>query len=313
MLIIILNCVTLGMYRPCEDTTCDSRRCLVLAGFDHFIFAFFAVEMVIKMIAMGILGKLGYMKESWNKLDFFIVAAGTLEYSLDLDGVNLSAIRTIRVLRPLRAINRVPSLRILVVLLLDTLPMLGNVLLLCFFVFFIFGIIGVQLWKGLLRNRCYLDDNVTFPNLTEFYKPDDPYTDYVCSLPTDKGMLSCEDQTIRPAYPIDNVQCNNTLYFNNFTEKCTNWNQYYTECKTSPENPFLGSISFDNILYAWVAIFQIISLEGWVDIQYLLQDSHSKWVWIYFVFLIVVSKYNNANHPGFRIMHLRLSSHSIFG
>ena len=50
-----------------------------------------------------------------------------------------------------------PGLRILVMLLLDTLPMLGNVLMLCFFVFFIFGIVGVQLWKGLLRNRCYLE------------------------------------------------------------------------------------------------------------------------------------------------------------
>ena len=48
-------------------------------------------------------------------------------------------------------------MRILVTLLLDTLPMLGNVLMLCFFVFFIFGIIGVQLWSGLLRNRCFLD------------------------------------------------------------------------------------------------------------------------------------------------------------
>jgi hypothetical protein len=55
------------------------------------------------------------------------------------------------------------GMRILVMLLLDTLPMLGNVLLLCFFVFFIFGIIGVQLWAGLLRNRCFLDlpDNVS--------------------------------------------------------------------------------------------------------------------------------------------------------
>ena len=47
-------------------------------------------------------------------------------------------------------------MRILVMLLLDTLPMLGNVLLLCFFVFFIFGIVGVQLWAGLLRQRCYI-------------------------------------------------------------------------------------------------------------------------------------------------------------
>ena len=50
------------------------------------------------------------------------------------------------------------GMRILVMLLLDTLPMLGNVLLLCFFVFFIFGIIGVQMWAGLLRQRCYISE-----------------------------------------------------------------------------------------------------------------------------------------------------------
>ena len=50
------------------------------------------------------------------------------------------------------------GMRILVTLLLDTLPMLGNILMLCFFVFFIFGIIGVQMWKGLLRQRCFVPD-----------------------------------------------------------------------------------------------------------------------------------------------------------
>lgn len=52
------------------------------------------------------------------------------------------------------------GMRILVTLLLDTLPMLGNVLALCFFVFFIFGIVGVQLWAGLLRNRCFMGEDV---------------------------------------------------------------------------------------------------------------------------------------------------------
>lgn len=32
-----------------------------------------------------------------------------VEYSLDLQNINLTAIRTVRVLRPLKAINRVPS------------------------------------------------------------------------------------------------------------------------------------------------------------------------------------------------------------
>eukprot|EP00057_Strongylocentrotus_purpuratus_P018614 XP_011673088.1 PREDICTED: voltage-dependent T-type calcium channel subunit alpha-1G [Strongylocentrotus purpuratus] len=290
MMVIILNCITLGMYRPCSDIECDSQRCLILQGFDHFIFAFFAAEMVVKVMAMGFIGKQGYLGETWNRLDFFIVVAGIseyimdiLEYSLNLENVSLSAIRTIRVLRPLRAINRIPSLRILVMLLLDTLPMLGNVLMLCFFVFFIFGIIGVQLWKGLLRNRCFLDLNVTvtvgdgYPNLTQFYTESEPWTDYVCSLPSDKGMRQCSE--IKPLYSLDGLICNGTAlpdadnsYVANSSE-CVNWNQYYTKCAISDENPFLSSISFDNILYAWIAIFQPYELTEAIEISNLIFTS----------------------------------------
>ena len=107
---------------------------------------------------------------------------------------------------------------------------------------------------------------------------------------------------------------------------CINWNQYYSECRDGNQNPFQGTISFDNIGSAWVAIFlvsrlkqivgrliirpstpeemahgapsgtfnsilsllQVISLEGWTDIMYYIQDAHSFWDWIYFVLLIVV-------------------------
>ncbi len=44
--------------------------------FDDCIFAFFAVEMVIKMIALGIFGSKCYLGDTWNRLDFFIVMAG---------------------------------------------------------------------------------------------------------------------------------------------------------------------------------------------------------------------------------------------
>lgn len=43
---------------------------------DDFIFAFFAIEMFIKMVAMGIWGKGTYLAETWNRLDCFIVVAG---------------------------------------------------------------------------------------------------------------------------------------------------------------------------------------------------------------------------------------------
>lgn len=77
--------------------------------FDDVIFAFFALEMSIKMVAMGIYGKKTYLADSWNRLDCFIVFAGLLEYVMHVENLNLTAIRTIRVLRPLRAINRIPS------------------------------------------------------------------------------------------------------------------------------------------------------------------------------------------------------------
>ena len=97
MTVILLNCATLGMFQPCEDTVCDSQRCKILkvrregliAGkyrtiilylffqiCDDVIYLYFTVEMFIKMLAMGIAGKGCYLSETWNRLDFFIVMAG---------------------------------------------------------------------------------------------------------------------------------------------------------------------------------------------------------------------------------------------
>jgi len=182
-------------------------------------------------------------------------------------------------------------MRILVMLLLDTLPMLGNVLLLCFFVFFIFGIVGVQLWKGLLRNRCFLQLNTTtildhplfeyvclllflkkiismncsfsdFP-LRPFYIPPDQDS-FVCSHPHASGMTKCSEI---PKTRKGNLTCeldfeSSTAQLANNPNKtingCVNWNQYYKFCNVSDRNPFSGSISFDNIGLAWVVIFQVI-------------------------------------------------------
>ncbi|XP_012892384.1 PREDICTED: voltage-dependent T-type calcium channel subunit alpha-1G isoform X10 [Dipodomys ordii] len=301
MLVILLNCVTLGMFRPCEDIACDSQRCRILQAFDDFIFAFFAVEMVVKMVALGIFGKKCYLGDTWNRLDFFIVIAGMLEYSLDLQNVSFSAVRTVRVLRPLRAINRVPSMRILVTLLLDTLPMLGNVLLLCFFVFFIFGIVGVQLWAGLLRNRCFLPENFSLPlsvDLERYYQTEnEDESPFICSQPRENGMRSCRSvPTLRgeggggPPCGLDY-----NAYNSSSNTTCVNWNQYYTNCSAGEHNPFKGAINFDNIGYAWIAIFQVITLEGWVDIMYFVMDAHSFYNFIYFILLIIVGSFFMIN------------------
>uniref|UniRef100_A0A7N8WT43 Calcium channel, voltage-dependent, T type, alpha 1H subunit a n=1 Tax=Mastacembelus armatus TaxID=205130 RepID=A0A7N8WT43_9TELE len=293
MLVILLNCVTLGMFQPCEDVTCQSEWCRILQVLDDCIFAFFAVEMVIKMVALGIFGANCYLGDKWNQLDFVIVMAGVMEYSLDGHNASLSAIRTVRVLRPLRAINRVPSMRILVTLLLDTLPMLGNVLLLCFFVFFIFGIVGVQLWAGLLRNRCFLGEDEG---------EDSPF---ICSAGRENGMLRCHDV---PPYTESGAECSlaapppSSALIGSapavggaHVNGCINWNQYYNVCRPGDLNPHKGAVNFDNICYAWIAIFQVITLEGWVDIMYYVMDAHSFYNFIYFILLIIVGSFFMIN------------------
>jgi len=65
------------MYQPCKDAEkCQDTRCEILSVSDNVIYAFFVLEMIIKVIAMGFLGKKGYLAETWNKLDMFIIVAG---------------------------------------------------------------------------------------------------------------------------------------------------------------------------------------------------------------------------------------------
>ncbi|KAF7650118.1 hypothetical protein LDENG_00130890 [Lucifuga dentata] len=190
-------------------------------------------------------------------------------------------------------------MRILVTLLLDTLPMLGNVLLLCFFVFFIFGIVGVQLWAGLLRNRCFVEDNFSFPlsvDLGKYYHTEnDDENPFICSQPRENGMQHCS--SVPTLYEEGGLQCKLDMYSYNSTDNttCVNWNQYYTNCSAGLVNPFKGAINFDNICYAWIAIFQVITLEGWVDIMYFVMDAHSFYNFIYFILLIIIGSFFMIN------------------
>jgi hypothetical protein len=75
----------------------------------------FTSEAAIKIFALGLYsGKKTYLKNGWNFLDFIIVVAGLLEFSLqlaDVQGINLRPLRTLRILRPLKAVKQIPSLK----------------------------------------------------------------------------------------------------------------------------------------------------------------------------------------------------------
>jgi hypothetical protein len=215
---------------------------------------FFLMECICKVMALGlVIGSRTYLSNGWNWLDFVVVIIGTIELlPTGSSAGNLSALRSFRVLRPLRVITKFEPLRFLVIVVLKSVPELRNVFGLCLFVWFVFGIIGVQLFQGATRGACY--DVDTGANT---------------------GTALCSPLRLSNDDPIqDQILCPMTQ-----------------ECLKLFTPPNGGVTNFDNILAAFVNIFQVMTQQGWTDIMYALQDSLSFHVWIYFVALNFIGPY----------------------
>lgn len=82
---------------------------------------------------------------------------------------------------------------------------------------------------------------------------------FICSAIIN-GMVKCTDV---PRYREGEMECNlnaslgHTLSGPDTRNGCVNWNQYYSECLPGESNPHKGAVNFDNIGYAWIAIFQV--------------------------------------------------------
>ena len=87
---------------------------------------------------------------------------------------------------------------------------------------------------------------------------------------------------------------------------CTNASLHWRghECREGTmcleyENPHYGITNYDNIAYAWLTIFQCITLEGWTPIMYMYMDALTGWAILYFVLLVFTG--------GFFLLNLALA------
>ncbi len=285
ILAIVLNCTFLALTEPTKEDGVGRNKLVNDSEVPFTVL--FIVEACIKVVAMGLYfeetkvthataksrkkAKLGkyfppsveyvyiptYLKDGWNVLDFVVVVSGII--SLSGTKSSVSSIRTVRVLRPLRTISALPGMRILVGTIIRSLPMMGNVLLLSAFLFIVFGISGIQLFKGILRNRCFATiegiegggGQNTTRSLGELVVVD---SERVCSTSSKYSWVG---------------------HVCSAGEVCADYG-----------NPNYGITSFDNILWAWLTIFQIITLEGWTPIMYNVMDATTCWSMFYFIVLI---------------------------
>ena len=96
MVVILVNCVCLALTDPL-DRDCVKAQCQHLTKINSFVLYFFVAEMVVKMVAMGVIGKKSYFAEGWNRLDFLIVVAGYVCHVSFFGEVNLERWRRVSI------------------------------------------------------------------------------------------------------------------------------------------------------------------------------------------------------------------------
>ncbi|XP_063796893.1 voltage-dependent L-type calcium channel subunit alpha-1D isoform X15 [Pseudophryne corroboree] len=65
-----------------------------------------------------------------------------------------------------------------------------------------------------------------------------------------------------------------------------------SECKSGWAGPNGGITNFDNFAFAMLTVFQCITMEGWTDVLYWVNDAIGcEWPWVYFVSLIILGSF----------------------
>ena len=110
---IIVASITLAIENPLTDP--NSQRNKILSIVDILTTVFFSVEVIIKVIANGLIfnGKNSYLLNKWNIIDFIVVTVSIFALSMPESNAQfLKTIRLRRLFRPIRVISRNEGLKV---------------------------------------------------------------------------------------------------------------------------------------------------------------------------------------------------------
>ena len=151
MLLIALSSVKLAMESYFADSDKDSTMVKVSEELDYVFNYLFNLECVLKVFALGFAMDEGsYLRDSWNKLDFFIVVTSNIDMALaNTDIPALKVLRMLRMIRPLRVISHNPQLKMIVAALFESVGSIVNVSFIVLIVWLMFAIYGMNTFMGL--------------------------------------------------------------------------------------------------------------------------------------------------------------------
>uniref|UniRef100_A0A6G1RWN9 Voltage-dependent L-type calcium channel subunit alpha n=1 Tax=Hypotaenidia okinawae TaxID=2861861 RepID=A0A6G1RWN9_9GRUI len=265
LLTIFANCVALAIYIPFPEDDSNATNSN-LERVEYLFLIIFTVEAFLKVIAYGLLfHPNAYLRNGWNLLDFIIVVVGLfsaiLEQATKADGGNSIGgkgagfdVKALRAFRVLRPLRLVSGVPSLQVVLNSIIKAMVPLLHIALLVLFVIIIYAI-IGLELFMGKMHKTCYNVQGGLIDTPAEDDP--------------SPCAPQSAHGR------QCQNG-----------------TECKAGWEGPKHGITNFDNFAFAMLTVFQCITMEGWTDVLYWMQDAMGyELPWVYFVSLVIFGSF----------------------
>ncbi|KAM4855850.1 voltage-dependent L-type calcium channel subunit alpha-1D isoform X5 [Urocitellus parryii] len=263
LLAIFANCVALAIYIPFPEDDSNSTN-HNLEKVEYAFLIIFTVETFLKIIAYGLLlHPNAYVRNGWNLLDFVIVIVGLFSVILEqltkeTEGGNHSSGKSggfdVKALRAFRVLR---PLR-----LVSGVPSLQVVLNSIIKAMVpLLHIALLVLFVIIIYAIIGLELFIGKMHKTCFF--------------ADSDIVAEED----PA----------PCAFSGNGRQCT---ANGTECRSGWVGPNGGITNFDNFAFAMLTVFQCITMEGWTDVLYWMNDAMGfELPWVYFVSLVIFGSF----------------------
>ncbi|XP_039402058.1 voltage-dependent L-type calcium channel subunit alpha-1C isoform X4 [Mauremys reevesii] len=262
LLTIFANCVALAIYIPFPEDDSNATNSN-LERVEYLFLIIFTVEAFLKVIAYGLLfHPNAYLRNGWNLLDFIIVVVGLfsaiLEQATKADGANSiggkGAGFDVKALRAFRVLRPLRLVSGVPSLQVVLNSIIKAMVPLLHIALLVLFVIIIYAIIGL-----------------ELFMGKMHKTCYFLQ----GGLLAEEDPS--PCAPLSA-----------HGRECQNG----TECKPGWEGPKHGITNFDNFAFAMLTVFQCITMEGWTDVLYWMQDAMGyELPWVYFVSLVIFGSF----------------------
>ncbi|CAE8631108.1 unnamed protein product [Polarella glacialis] len=283
LLCIVVNSLAMAVYDQRGPN--DSGLNFVIDSIiDNILTAIFLLECLLKILAWGFcIDQTTYLRDPWNVLDFVVVVSGVIGWLPGTADSGLSFLRLFRVLRPLRSLNAVPQMKVLVNTVISSVPRLGNVSVMGAFLFVVFGIIGTTLLTGIFYRQCREADPILVNACWSWNSTNEGR---LCG-----GRNMCEAGGFCRGHEEDPIEDYRPIFPGG--KQGFPWCEGSAPAKVFPETDF---VHFDHIIGAVILVFQCMTLEGWTDLMYMVQDGfNTPLAWVYFLILVMITSFFMLN------------------